>query len=72
MTKAKEKVVAKAPEPVKKSEQTLEETIKDLGLPTVEKAKAEPVKASKGFKAINSSTVCQLCRRADRTFGITV
>lgn len=33
---------------------------------------AEPVKASKGFKAINSSTVCQLCRRADRTFGITV
>lgn len=31
-----------------------------------------PKKASKGFKAINSSTVCQLCRRADRTFGITV
>lgn len=38
----------------------------------VAEVKAEPVKASKDFKAINSSTVCQLCRRADRTFGITV
>jgi hypothetical protein len=57
MTKAKEKVEVKAPEPIKAAE---------VG------AKAEPVKAGKGFKAINSSTVCQLCRRADRTFGITV
>lgn len=59
MTKAKVKAEMKAPEPVKAAEVKVE-------------AKAEPVKTSKGFKAINSSTVCQLCRRADRTFGITV
>jgi len=34
---------------------------------------AEPVvKSGKSLKSINSSTVCQLCRRADRTFGIAV
>lgn len=59
MTKPKAKAEVKAPEPVKAVEVKVE-------------AKVEPVKASKGFKAINSSTVCQLCRRADRTFGITV
>ena len=57
--KAKVKTEVKASEPVKAAEVKVE-------------AKAEPIKASKGFKAINSSTVCQLCRRADRTFGITV
>jgi hypothetical protein len=69
MTKPKAKAEVKAPEPVKAAE-----VKKPYVAPKVEKmeAKAEPVKAGKGFKAINSSTVCQLCRRADRTFGITV
>jgi len=35
--------------------------------------KAEaPLKTGKGLKAINSSAVCQLTRRADRTFRVTV
>ena len=68
MTKVK--AVAKAPEPVMK-----EEVKKPYVAPEVKKAevKAEaPLKTGKGFKAINSSTVCQLTRRADRTFGISV
>ena len=69
MTKPKEKAVAKAPEPVKA------EVKKPYVAPEVKKAevKAEaPLKTGKGLKAINSSAVCQLTRRADRTFGITV
>jgi hypothetical protein len=69
MTKPKEKAVAKAPEPVKA------EVKKPYVAPAVKKVevKAEaPLKTRKGFKAINSSTVCQLTRRADRTFGISV
>ena len=65
MTKPKEKAV----EPVKT------EVKKPYVAPEVKKVevKAEaPLKTGKGFKAVNSSTVCQLTRRADRTFGITV
>ena len=41
--------------------------------PIMAEVKAEaPLKTGKGLKAINSSAVCQLTRRADRTFGIAV
>jgi len=65
MTKPKAKTV----EPVKT------EVKKPYVAPEVKKVevKAEaPLKTGKGLKAINSSAVCQLTRRADRTFRVTV